>query len=118
MFGCATALKFAARWPLIARISISIPKKLTSCGLISLSQSSAARCSSRNFGASALDFSSKGRSGVVYKTSGKLAASTCSEFKGGTSISGQVTLGIEITSYLVFDIDPTVTSLALQFEQD
>jgi hypothetical protein len=71
-----------------------------------------------NFGVNSSDFELKDGSGVTYKTSDKLAAYSYSEFKGGKSISSQVPPGVEVTYYLVYDINPSATGLNITFKQD
>lgn len=71
-----------------------------------------------NFGVNSSDFELKDGSGVTYKTSDKLAAYSYSEFKGGKSISSQVPPGVEVTYYMVYDINPVATGLTMTFKQD
>jgi len=55
---------------------------------------------------------------VTYKASDKLAAYSYSEFKGGKSLSSQVPPGVEVTYYMVYDINPAATGLTMTFKQD
>ncbi len=48
----------------------------------------------------------------------KLAAHSSPEFKSGKSISSQVPPGVEVTYYLMCDINPSATGLNITSKQD
>jgi hypothetical protein len=71
----------------------------------------------RNFGVNDPDFQIKDGAGNTYNVSDDFGASEYGTNKGGQQIGGQVPPGATVRYYIAFDVSPTATGLALQFEQ-
>lgn len=71
----------------------------------------------QNFGVNTFDFELQGN-GTTYKVSTDAAAYGYADYKKTQQIGGQVPPGVEVTYYVIFDIAPGSSGLALLFKQD